>query len=566
MNHFNLRTMSGWLVLSLLAVPHAHAQRQVQKLLASNGATGDGFGASCSIAGEWCLASAAGSNFLALGAGAVYSLRLTNGAWTETQILLASTGQNGDLFGWSLAMSGNFAVVGALGSAGFTSVRCGAAYVFERVGTTWIERQKLVPSIPFNDGQFGNAVAISGDRIVVGSWFSSLAGANSGAAYIYERSGSTWNQVAVLQPPGLSSGDAFGTAVALEGDVCVVSSFFDFGFQGSVAVYKRNVLGVWQYQQTLVGSNVPAPGYFGGNLALSGTTIMAASGNQAVGSVLEAGAVHVFESVAGIWSETQVFSSNDIESYDGFSVRSLRGDVAICSSVGDNDGGHHSGASFVFRRLNGSWIQSAKVLANDPQFEHNFGSWADISGETLVVGAVGDDDVCGGVSTCNAGAVYFFDLAPTAIQYGSCASGAPCGNSDNHGGCSNSTGQGAVLQASGSGSVATDDLTLEVRNMPPGAAALMFMGGAQSSILLGSGRLVVGGGSVGLYRLGVQFAGANGVVVRPAGLVAYSQTLGGLGVITAGQTWNFQCWYRDVISPCGITNNLSNGLSVGFVP
>jgi len=81
-----------------------------------------------------------------------------------------------------------------------------------------------------------------------------------------------------------------------------------------------------------------------------------------------------------------------------------------------------------------------------------------------------------------------------------------------------------------------------------------------------SGQLVTFGGSLGLYRLGVQFADAEGVIVRPPGLVAYSQTLGGLGAITAGQTWSFQCWYRDIASPCGITNNLSNGLSVQFVP
>ncbi len=564
MNPSNLRRCACAVFL-LFPVSEAYSQRQVQKYLATNLASGEGLGARCALEGEWCLVTAPASDFLAPAAGAVYALKFANGTWVESQVILASDGHSADEFGWSVAMSGNFAVVGALSSAGFGSVRTGAAYVFERVGTTWIERQKLVPSVPFNDGQYGNAVAISGDRIVVGSWYSSLVGANSGAAYIYERSGATWNQVALLQPPGLSSNDALGTHVAIEGETCVVGSMFDQG-TGSAIVYKRNAQGVWQYQQTLLGSNVPVPGYFGGTLGVSGTTIMIASGDQPVGSAIEAGMVHVFEELGSVWSETQVFTSSDIESYDGFSVRSLRGNVAICSSVGDADSGNRSGASFVFRKLNGIWTQTAKVLPNDPHFGQYFGYWADIVGDRLVVGAVGDDDVCGGVSTCNAGAVYFFDLAPTAIQYGSCASVAPCGNTDNHGGCVNSTGQGAILQASGSGSVSADDLTLEVRNMPPGSATLMFMGGAQSSILLGSGQLVAGGGSVGLYRLGVQFAGANGVVVRPPGLVAYSQTLGGLGVITAGQTWNFQCWYRDVLSPCGITNNLSNGLSVQFVP
>jgi len=517
------------------------------------------------IEGEWCLISAVGSDSLALNAGAVHSFRFANGAWAETQVLVASVGQSADSFGWSVAMSGNFAVIGAKGSAGLTSVRCGAAYVFERVGTTWFERQKLVPSIPFNDGQYGNAVAISGDRIVVGTWFASGFGSDCGAAYIYERNSSTWNQVALLQPPGLSSNDSFGSHVAIEGDTCVVSSLFDQG-TGSVTVFKRNVQGVWQFQQTLLGTNVPVPGYFGGSVGISGSTIMASSEVENTAATIRGGTVHVFEAVSGVWSETQVFTTNDIQLEDGFSLRSLRGDVAICSSVGDDDTGQISGASFVFRKLNGVWTQTAKVMPNDPHFGHYFGYWADIAGATLVVGAVGEDDVCGGVSTCNAGAVYFFDLAPTAIQYGSCASAAPCGNTDNHGGCVNATGKGAILQASGSGSVATDDLTLEVRNVPPFTATLMFMDGSQASIPLGSGQLVTLGGSTGLHRLSVQFADADGVVVRPPGIVAQSQFLGRLGPISAGQTRNFQCWYRDVSSPCGITNNLSNGLSVQFVP
>ncbi len=73
-------------------------------------------------------------------------------------------------------------------------------------------------------------------------------------------------------------------------------------------------------------------------------------------------------------------------------------------------------------------------------------------------------------------------------------------------------------------------------------------------------------GPVGLHRLGVQFADASGVIVRPAGIVAYSQTLGGLGAINAGQSWNLQCWHHNVFSPCGITNKPSNGLSVQFTP
>jgi hypothetical protein len=273
----------------------------------------------------------------------------------------------------------------------------------------------------------------------------------------------------------------------------------------------------------------------------------------------------VYEEVGGTWTEVQTLTSLDVESSDRFGIVESKDDLAV-GLADDRDNGTNSGAAYVFRKSSSGWVQIAKVLPNDGYPFQRFVLTPNLSGKGLMVGAGGDDEGCPAGQNCNTGAVYFFDLAPDATQYGSCFTNAPCGNTDNHGGCRNSTGHGAILQAGGSGSVTADDLVLEVRKMPPSTATMMFMGSAQGSLPLGSGQIVALGGSLGLHRLGVQFADANGVIVRPAGLVAYSQTIGGAGVISAGQTWNFQCWYRDALSPCGITNNLSNGLSVQFTP
>jgi hypothetical protein len=554
--------LGAGILLGALCLP-VQAQRQVQKVVASDAASFKDYGARCSIDGDWAFVTAPTSNLLALGAGEAYVLHRSNGSWAETQILLASVGQSGDSFGWSVDMSVDLAVVGARSSANFGTTRTGAAYVFERVGNTWVERQKLVPSIPFADGQFGHHVAISGDRIVVGNWFASLGGTHMGAAYVYERSGPTWVEVARLQPSDLVSNASFGICVAIEGDTIACGTF-----AGRAAyVYRRDPQGVWALQQKLTypGSSLQLTWNFGALVALAGNTLFVSS-EDTVGSALRAGRAYVYEESGGVWTLLQTLTPLDVESNDGFGIVNAGGNVAVGSSYNDSDQGFHSGASYIFQKQNGQWSQTGKVLANDGVVGHLFGFSPSISGNTLIVGTPTDDQGCAPGQDCNTGAYYFFEMAPTATQYGSCASNSPCGNVDAHGGCVNSTGQGAILQASGSGSVTTDDLTLEVRHLPPFAPTLMFMGGAQSSISLGSGQLVVGGGSVGLYRLGIQFTDGNGVLVRPPGLVAYSQSLGGSGVITAGQTWNFQCWYRDVQTPCAITNNLSNGLSVGFTP
>ncbi|MDZ4772186.1 MAG: FG-GAP repeat protein [Planctomycetota bacterium] len=424
------------------------------------------------------------------------------------------------------------------------------------------ESQKLLPSFPFGQIQFGHAVAIDGDRIVVGARFDSWSGTHHGAIYIFERVGTTWIDVARFQPTGMPGGANFGISVSIDGDRVAGGT----GYGNAAYVFTRDPQGLWTQQQKLVYTgNSLQPGWnYGGSVVLNGSTLFVSS-EDTVGSAGRAGRSYVYEEVSGVWIGVQTVTSLDLESLDGFYISESKLDLAVGSAL-DRDNGVDSGAAYVFRKTINGWVQTSKVLPNTGHGQDFFYFTPTLSGNTLMIGAPGDDEACLSGNNCDTGAVYFFDLAPDATQYGSCYTSSPCGNTDNHGGCRNSTTVGAILQASGSGSIAADDLVLEVREMPAGTATLMFMGSAQGSINLGSGKLVTFGGPLGLYRLGVQFADAEGVIVRPPGLVAYSQMLGGLGAISPGQTWNFQCWYRDLASPCGITNNLSNGLSVQFVP
>ena len=92
------------------------------------------------------------------------------------------------------------------------------------------------------------------------------------------------------------------------------------------------------------------------------------------------------------------------------------------------------------------------------------------------------------------------------------------------------------------------------------------MGAGQMNALFGDGKRLVAGGGVGLFRLGIQQVDSAGVMTLGPGIVAQSQNLLPPGNITAGQTWNFQCWYRNPAGPCGSGFNLSNGLQVSFTP
>jgi hypothetical protein len=336
---------------------------------------------------------------------------------------------------------------------------------------------------------------------------------------------------------------------------------------GVAYVFESPAPGVWVERQKLVPSDGAASDFFGTAVAIDGDTIL-------VGSVLHdqvapnSGAVYVFRWDGSSWIQSQQLVAFDLDAEDTFGLGIVvEGDYAIASCHLDDDAGWNSGSCYAFRREGSTWVQIGKILANDGSAGDLLGLLAvGLSGTTVLVGCSRDDDAVPSDSGCQSGSAYVFELAPTSAQYGSCAALAPCANADAHGGCANSTGQGAVLQACGSGSVATDDLVLETRHMPPGTSGILFMGAGQTYLTFGDGKRVVATGGVGFFRFGVQQADGQGVSVRGPGLVAQSQGFLPPGQIAAGQTWNFQSWYRNPAGPCGAFFNLSNGLAVLFTP
>jgi hypothetical protein len=122
------------------------------------------------------------------------------------------------------------------------------------------------------------------------------------------------------------------------------------------------------------------------------------------------------------------------------------------------------------------------------------------------------------------------------------------------------------LGAGGSSSVASDDLRFEATQLPASVNAILFMGPSQVLAPLGDGLRVVGAGTSLMFRFSLQQADASGLLLRGPGLIGYSQGFSPLGQIRAGQSWNFQCWFRDSAGPCAHTTNLTNGVHVQFTP
>ncbi|MCA8980661.1 MAG: hypothetical protein H6831_00200 [Planctomycetes bacterium] len=143
----------------------------------------------------------------------------------------------------------------------------------------------------------------------------------------------------------------------------------------------------------------------------------------------------------------------------------------------------------------------------------------------------------------------------------------PCGDSVS-GGCPNATGNGALLGGAGSTSVVLDELVLTTTQLPQNAFAMTFMGPGADNIPFGNGRLCASPGGAKLFRfLPALNSGASGSIQLGPGLVDMSQVNAFAGGnITAGSTWYFQTYYRDLNPSCNTNFNLSNALRVDFLP
>ena len=143
----------------------------------------------------------------------------------EAQELLASDGAADDAFGYSVAVDGDTAVIGAVQDDDNGS-NSGSAYVYTRSGTTWSQQAKLTASDGAADDWFGTSVAVDGDTAVVGAYWDDDNGSKSGSAYVYTRSGTTWSQQNKLTASDGAADDRFGGRVAVNGDTAVIGAMW----------------------------------------------------------------------------------------------------------------------------------------------------------------------------------------------------------------------------------------------------------------------------------------------------------------------------------------------------
>ena len=331
--------------------------------------------------------------------------------WVQQAKLTASDAEADDWFGIGVAIEGDIAVVGA--HEPLIAQGTGSAYVYERSGGSWSQIAKLTSSDAAAGDAFGRGLAMDNGRIVVGAGGNDEHGLNSGAAYIFEQVGGVWTETAKLVPSDVGAGDIFGVVVDIRGDTALVSSRLDDDAAtnaGAAYIFER-VGGTWTQQAKLTASDAAANDWFAYSLSLGVDTAVIGVPLAKIGGN-ETGAAYVFEKPVGGWddmTETTKLVAADRYYNDQFGIAvGTDGDTIVIGTQWDDDAGSDAGSVYVYERDGGGWTLADKLTASDPTTEAHFGVSVAVDGDMLVAGARWDNDA--GSKT---GAAYVFENGPT---------------------------------------------------------------------------------------------------------------------------------------------------------
>ena len=601
---------------------------------ASNSEASDFFGSSVAMSGDTLVVGAPGEDSSSPGvdgdqasnasfdSGAAYVFVRNGSTWIQEAYLKASNPDPDDNFGAAVAVSGDTIVVGALWEESLTTgingdesgnagVQVGAAYVFVRSGSSWTQQAYLKASNAGSLDNFGGTVAVSGDTVVVGARgeASSATGvdgsqsnnsaSSAGAAYVFTRTGSLWTQEAYLKASNTDQGDSFGRSIAVAGNTIVVGASREgsnaTGIDGDQTSNGADESGAayvfvragssWTQEAYLKASNTDPGDRFGRSIAMTGDTIVVGAvreassatgvdGDQANNGADNSGAAYVFVRAGSSWTQQAYLKASNTNTFDGFGASvAAAGDTVVVGAYGedssafgtngnqlDNTAGD-SGAAYVFTRYGSCWIQTAYLKSSNTDTIDYFGESVAASGSTIAVGAPFEASSASGIggdqksnTAVWSGAVYSFeDSGGVGAQF--CLT------------ASNSTGARGELLGSGSPSVAGNDLTLVATNLPPLVFGFYLTSTVQGFAMNpgGSDGNLCLGGLIGRY-VGpgqIQQSDVGGTFSLLLDLTNTPQPTGAVS-INAGETWNFQGWYRDS-NMSGATSNFTNGLEVTFV-
>jgi hypothetical protein len=311
----------------------------------------DILGISAAISGDFAVvgarnASAGGINY----AGAVYVFKYNGHTWEKYSKIVAHDSKSYSDFGMSLGIDGNLIIVGA-----HNHNDIGAAYIYKNVLGNWLEQAELIPSKGKSGDIFGWTVDINKDKAIVGAENNDTIGTNSGIAYIYENINSKWQETAILVPKEIKAGDLFGSSVSISDSLAIIGASWSTENGkprcGAVYVYKKDKSG-WINKCKITPPTIRSYCYFGSSVSLvKNVAIIGASGDINDSTAYESGTAYIYNITNDtIWTlKKKIFSSKG-QAYDSYGADvSTDGNSFIIGAVDvDSSSISSTGMAYVY--------------------------------------------------------------------------------------------------------------------------------------------------------------------------------------------------------------------------
>jgi len=506
---------------ALALAPPSGAQCPVDYINASDAGELFYFGQRLAVSGNHAVIGSTYNDELGPYVGAAYLFEYTDGKLEEVQKVLPPNADYGQHFGQAVAIDGNRALIGSQDNQ--MAFAAGAGFLYERTAAGWVLDDTLFAANPQHAELLGMAVALEGDRAVLGAPGATL---DDGHAIIFEKTASGWVEVDQLRPRGPHVVRGFGQSVEISGDRILVGAFLSGG--GAAAYIYDLGPGGWAQTERLVGHDAQNEHGISSAIALDGDR--AAYTTQAS----DPGAAYLFELVNGSWVETEKLVGSGDPGYAFGGSIDIRGERIAIGGIDQSAFGYAQEYVEVFRLRGNDWITETRLTPADGDATILFGSDVALWGDSILIGSPYDYVAPSAIT----GGVHLFNLAPHTNT--TCAATA------------NSSGAPAALSL-GCGTTPSE-LTLSAEPVP-NSMGLFYYGVAGVSLPAWDGIRCVGGA---VRRLPITQAAGN--------RLTYSLDMQDPAIaLQAGSTWYVQAWFRDAAA-AGTGANFSTAVELSLAP
>ncbi len=380
------------------------------KLLADDGVAADYFGAAVGISGDWAVVGSVRHDAVANDAGAAYVYQFDGSLWVFKQKLTADDGASSDQFGHAVSISGEHIMVSALRDDD-NGGDSGSVYVFgyDQNTNNWVPTQKLLASDGSNSSWFGFSISLHNNRAMIAANHDNQMGTNAGAVYAFNYVADTWQEGQKLLASDGDTLDQFGQSVSLSGDRLLVGAFYhDVNDEpiGAAYVFEFDTnSNTWLETQKLLSPAAESDGYFGFSVSLSGDRALIGA-HQENGGEGVSGLAYLYDFDGSNWSLTQHLTGDTLGSGGRFGISvGLLGNRAFVGASREAYNGFNSGSAYVFDLIGNSWLNSEQLTAVDNASRDEFGVSLSVFGGQVIIGAHRDGD-----QGSDSGSAYVFDV------------------------------------------------------------------------------------------------------------------------------------------------------------